>query len=328
MGESGRALQVTEPGGFEIVEVPIAEPKPDEVLIEVRACSTCTNWELSCWEGRDIFGRPGLPHYPLNPGAPGHEAAGVVVAVGTDVSRLREGDLVAVKPSTRGPENDAHATHIVRPAEEVAIVPARVRPEEAAPLEMVMCALRSVELAAEYHGGIEGRAVVVVGLGPAGILHLQAASLRSPATLIGIDPVDSRREVACRFAARVFPPDAPEMAEFLESYAEPVVFECSGSASGMSTAIRLRNSAVHVFGVPDGRWIYDQAAWLSGVAILPYHWRGRRQAEVLQQAADLLAAGHIDTSCLVSAVLAYEHYDEGLEMLRRREALKVVYRWQ
>ncbi len=275
------------------------------------------------WQGRDIFARPGQPQYPLNPGAPGHEAVGRVVERGPAVQMLKPGDYVAVKPRTRGPENDAHATHIVRREDEVALVDESVPPEQAAPLEMVMCALRSVELA----GAIVGRLAVVVGLGPAGVLHLQAARIAG-AAVVGVEPVGRRREIASAFADAVFAPDDPALHKWVSQWSRRVVFECSGAAGAMQTAVELATDRVHVFGVPDGRWVYGQRAWISGAAILPYHWRGRRQVDVLQKAARMLADGRITTEPLISAVMPYERYSEAMEMLERREAMKIVFRWR
>jgi 2-desacetyl-2-hydroxyethyl bacteriochlorophyllide A dehydrogenase len=331
-----RALQITAPGSFELVEVPMPQPASDEVLIEVEACSTCTNWELCMWEGRDIFARPGYPKYPLNPGAPGHEAAGRVISCGDAMQEVRVGDLVAVKPSTRGHENDAHATHITRPENEVVVIPEGVPAEEAAPLEMAMCAIRSVELAKAHlygevkalaEGGLQGLAVIVVGLGPAGILHLQVARAEGASPTVGVDPLQRRREAAAPFADAVFAPDDAVLYEFVRSHPNRVVFECSGASAAMSTAMSLAAGAVHVFGVPDGTWIYDQRAWCTGTAILPYHWRGRQQVPLLRRAARLLAEGKINTRCLISAVLPYHRYAEGMQLLKKREALKIIFRW-
>jgi threonine dehydrogenase-like Zn-dependent dehydrogenase len=51
------------------VRAPVPEPGPDEVLIRVEGCGVCGS-SLPLWEGRDWF------TYPLEPGAPGHEAWG------------------------------------------------------------------------------------------------------------------------------------------------------------------------------------------------------------------------------------------------------------
>ncbi|HLH70544.1 MAG TPA: Zn-dependent alcohol dehydrogenase [Candidatus Dormibacteraeota bacterium] len=70
----------------EVVEVELAPPKAGEVLVRVAASGVCAS-DLHVVEGR-------LPE-PL-PLVPGHEAAGVVVAVGPDVGRVGVGDHVVL----------------------------------------------------------------------------------------------------------------------------------------------------------------------------------------------------------------------------------------
>ncbi|KAK2687203.1 hypothetical protein QWA68_014248 [Fusarium oxysporum] len=66
----------------EIVDSPIPEPKPDEVIIQV-VVSGCNpkDWKLPEWTG-----------IPLNQG---DDIGGVVYKVGADVTEFKEGDLVA-----------------------------------------------------------------------------------------------------------------------------------------------------------------------------------------------------------------------------------------
>ena len=72
---------------LEITEVASPDPAHDEVLIDVRAASVSFMDKLMAEGGYQL--RPDLPY------SPGTEAAGVVVAVGKDVSRFKPGDRVA-----------------------------------------------------------------------------------------------------------------------------------------------------------------------------------------------------------------------------------------
>ncbi len=312
------ALQVTSPRKFEIIEIPVPEPAADEVLIEIHACATCTNWEIQTWRGTDIFDRPGHPIYPQNPGSPGHEAAGIVTAVGADVTGLAVGDKVAILGSMRGPENDAHAQYVTRPEDQIA----KLRPDtdllRAAPLEMGLCAVRSVELEPD----LPGMTVGVVGLGPAGILHLQVTRALGAARVIGVDPLPARREAAAPFADLVV--DSADAQSLLEEGAD-VVFECSGHPSGMGFGLGWTRRVLREFAVPSGPVQWAKWEWMRGVAIVPYHWRGDNPANCLRKAAKLFEAGQIDTSPLISEVLPYSRYDEGLELLASQQALKIVY---
>src|SRR5215470_11966809 len=71
-----------------IEDVPIPTPGPGEVLVKVRACGVC-HTDLHAASG-DWPVKPALPFIP------GHEGAGIVAAVGRNVSGLKEGDRVGI----------------------------------------------------------------------------------------------------------------------------------------------------------------------------------------------------------------------------------------
>jgi D-arabinose 1-dehydrogenase-like Zn-dependent alcohol dehydrogenase len=71
-----------------IEEVPIPEPKPGEILVKVQAFGVC-HTDLHAISG-DWPVKPKLPFIP------GHEGAGVVAAVGSEVDFVKVGDRVGV----------------------------------------------------------------------------------------------------------------------------------------------------------------------------------------------------------------------------------------
>jgi S-(hydroxymethyl)glutathione dehydrogenase / alcohol dehydrogenase len=80
-----KAAVLIEPGKpLQIEEVVISKPGPREVLIRTAACGLCHS-DLHFIEGA-------YPH-PL-PAIPGHEAAGIVEAVGSEVRNVKVGDAV------------------------------------------------------------------------------------------------------------------------------------------------------------------------------------------------------------------------------------------
>ena len=69
-------------------EVPIPTPRRGEVLIRVEACGVCHT---------DVHAADGdRPVKPTLPFIPGHEGVGYVVAVGPEVTGVKEGDRVGV----------------------------------------------------------------------------------------------------------------------------------------------------------------------------------------------------------------------------------------
>ena len=76
-----RVVQVSRPGGpFEMVEREIPQPGPREVRVKVQACGLCHSDSLTK-EGHF----PGVTY----PRVPGHEIAGVIDAVGSEVPRWK-----------------------------------------------------------------------------------------------------------------------------------------------------------------------------------------------------------------------------------------------
>jgi threonine dehydrogenase-like Zn-dependent dehydrogenase len=74
---------ITGPGAVELRDEPDPTPGPDQVVVEVAACGICT-FERRLFAGEKKW-------YPV---APGHEAGGVVVAVGSAVDGLTGSPVV------------------------------------------------------------------------------------------------------------------------------------------------------------------------------------------------------------------------------------------
>jgi L-iditol 2-dehydrogenase len=80
-----KALVLTEYNKFEIQDVPVPEIQPSEVLIRVQAVGIC---------GSDVHGMDGSTGRRRPPIIMGHEAAGVIEAVGSEVKNWKVGDRV------------------------------------------------------------------------------------------------------------------------------------------------------------------------------------------------------------------------------------------
>ena len=81
-----KALVNTAPYVVELQDWPIPDCGPDDVLIRVRACAIC---------GSDIKGYTGKTGRRQPPIIMGHEASGVVEAVGASVDGFGRGDRVS-----------------------------------------------------------------------------------------------------------------------------------------------------------------------------------------------------------------------------------------
>ena len=85
MKETMKEVVITGPKQYEIREVPVPKPGDGEVLIQMKAAGVC---------GSDVHQFLGENPNAVFPRVPGHENAGVIVAVGKDVKNIKVGDHV------------------------------------------------------------------------------------------------------------------------------------------------------------------------------------------------------------------------------------------
>ncbi|MDR7085448.1 putative PIG3 family NAD(P)H quinone oxidoreductase [Aeromicrobium panaciterrae] len=161
-----RAVVVSQPGNvdaLEVVDLPVPEPGPGEVLIEVTAAGV---------NRADLMQRMGL--YDPPPGATpvlGLECSGSIAAVGEGVTDLPPGTQVCALLSGGG-----YAEYVAVPAGQVAVVPRGVSLLDAAGLMEVACTVWSnVFMMGKLengetllaHGGGSGIGTMAIQLGKA-----------------------------------------------------------------------------------------------------------------------------------------------------------------
>lgn len=88
--DSMRAAVLMGPGDIQVVDKPVPEPGPGQVLVRVAMCGTCGT-DLKIYDG----------HFPQTPPfgqfTPGHEWTGTVAALGADVDEFEVGDRVCIE---------------------------------------------------------------------------------------------------------------------------------------------------------------------------------------------------------------------------------------
>lgn len=211
-----KALVLEEYMSLVYKDVPNPEICNDEVLVQVKACGIC---------GSDIHGMDGSTGRRIPPIIMGHEAAGVIKAVGMDVKDWTPGDRVTFD-STIYPlddwytlqgrynlsdnrqvlgvspgeyrRNGAFADYISVPQHILYRIPDNVSFEQAAMVEPVAVALHSI-----YMSGIQlGDTAVVVGVGMIGIFIVKLLKL-SGIKVIAIDLSTSKLEQAEKSGADI-----------------------------------------------------------------------------------------------------------------------------
>lgn len=312
-----RALQITAPGQFTILDLPVPEPGPNDVLVKIEACNTCPQWDMTLWRGVDIFERPGQPVYPQKPGWPGHEGAGTVVRVGQNVSHLRPGDRVANWNLGDVPVA-LYAEYAVIPADHVLKIPDHLSFPEAASLELLTCLATSILRAGE----VVGKRVGVSGLGPAGLLAVQALKARGAREVVGFDLLPQRLALARTLGAdAAYLPGSPEW-EALRQDPLDISIDCIGVADSVNRLMKVTRHRVIIFGVVHGPVTFTLDEWRKGLSLEGYGGRSRLGAEY---ALHLITSGQVKMAPLVSATLPLEEYARGVQLLLERQAIKVCF---
>lgn len=85
--EKNRVSVIEGPGKACVEDAPMPEIRPSEVLLQNKVCALCTS-DYQLWMGK----RDNVPYHV----AFGHENAGIVAKVGSEVKHIKEGDRVAV----------------------------------------------------------------------------------------------------------------------------------------------------------------------------------------------------------------------------------------
>jgi D-arabinose 1-dehydrogenase-like Zn-dependent alcohol dehydrogenase len=182
-----KVVQVSKAGGnFEIVEREIPQAGPHQVRIKVEACGVCHS---------DVLTKEGYWPGIQYPRVPGHEVAGRIDAVGSEVTAWKPGQRVGLgwhgghcfvcDPCRRGDfvlcqvekvtgiaHDGGYGEYMLSPAEAVAAIPDDLPAEEAAPL---MCAGITVFNSLRHSGARAGDVVAVQGIGGLGHLGIQYA---------------------------------------------------------------------------------------------------------------------------------------------------------
>jgi NADPH:quinone reductase len=303
-----RSAVIDGPRSIAITTVAVPEPGPGEVRIAVEGCGVCGS-DLPVWEGRPWF------EYPREAGAPGHEAWGVVDAIGERVHDVEVGSRVAVLGYHGYAEYDLAAADTVVP------LPAALagRPFPGEPLA---CA---VNVAARA-GIAPGDTVAVIGVGFLGAL-ITALAAGAGARVIALSRRPTSRDTARAMGAdAVLEIDDGTIGRVLELTGErgcDVVVEATGSQEALDLCgplTRIRGRIVIAGFHQDGRRSVDMQLWnWRGLDVVNAHERvPERYVEGMRQAVALAAAGSLSPEPLMTHSFALEQLGEAFAMLHDR----------
>ncbi|MCB9160354.1 MAG: zinc-binding dehydrogenase [Caldilineaceae bacterium] len=303
------AAVITAPQTLEFVEQPRPEPGPGEVRVRIRGCGVCAS-NLPVWAGREWF------DYPQPAGAPGHEAWGVVEALGANVRDVAVGDPVALL------SQHAYATHDVAPVADLLPLPPRLA-DVAFPAEPLACAVNAFARCA-----IEpGQTVAIVGIGFLGALLTQLAT-QAGARVIAVSRRAYARRVAESCGAQTtvaFDDGQQAVTEIMALTAGegcPRVIEATGAEVALNFAAEICavRGRLIVAGYHQGQRCVNMQQWnWRGLDVINAHERDpERYRSGMRTALDAVTAGRLNPTPLITHRLPLFRLAEAFRLLRVR----------
>jgi L-iditol 2-dehydrogenase len=339
-----QALVLEKERNLQLRDVPEPETGPNDVLIRVYACGIC---------GSDVHGYDGSTGRRTPPLIMGHEAAGAVARVGSEVRGFREGDRVtfdstvscgACRYCRRGAVNlcdkrevlgvscgdyrrhGAFAEYVAVPERIVYRLPEGFPYAHAALIEAVSIGVHAARIT-----DVEpGSTAVVFGAGMIGVLAVQAFRHYGCEKVFAVDVVESRLDLARSMGAcEVFLGSGPGIVSELRAATggegPDIAVEAVGAQSPISSAIESvrRGGTVTLIGnlapkveIPLQAVVTRQLRLLGSCA----------SAGEYPECIELMKSGAIQVEPLVSAIAPLSEGASWFDRLYAREAglMKVI----
>ncbi len=332
-----KAIVKTVPGlGAELRDVEAPQPSPNEVLVKVKATSICgTDVHIYQWErwAQSRIGAQRLPQIL------GHEMAGEVVQLGSEVHGVKIGDNVSVE--THIPcghcrqclSGQAHICHNLKIfgvdrdgcfAEYVA-VPEKVIWKNDPSISWEFASVQEPLGNAVYCTLVEpvaGKIVVIFGDGPialfaVGVAHVSGASR---VILAGMEP--ARLEIARKMGAdqviNVLNADPVQaVLDATSGFGADVVLEMAGAPKAIVQTFKCvrKGGRVSAFGIPSEpvELDWNNSVVFRGVTV--YGINGRLMFDTWNTVRQLLATKRLDIAPVVTHVLPLSDFKKGFDLM-------------
>lgn len=343
-----KAAMVQAKGDLRLEDLPIPEVPAGSIRVKVQACAVCGT-DLRIYRKGDY-----RAEYPV---VVGHEIAGIVEAVASGTKGVREGDRVCVAPGHGCGEcrmcragqpnvclnpfpslgykvNGGFEEYFAVPENIFRLgfvnpIPQSLSFRQASMSEIIACCLNGQRNSPVREGDV----VLIIGAGPAGIIHSQLARRRGAGKVILTQRSRPRLDLAAeRFAVdRIIPSSEEDLEGAVrdETGGEgaDVIYVCAPSAEAQELATRLAapRGRINFFGgLPggantitlDSNALHYKEFSLGGASSsLP---------EDNREALQLLAERTIDADRLITHVFPIEKIVEAFEVAESRRGIKVV----
>ena len=340
-----KALVLEQYKVLKLIDMPMPDFGPDDLLVKVKACGIC---------GSDVHGYDGSTGRRLPPIVMGHEAAGIVEAVGANVKDIQPGDRVTFDSTvscgacffcSRGqinlcdnrqvlgvstPEFKRHgafAEYVTVPRRITYKLPDALSFEHAALIEAVSIAVHGVNRTPMRLGDT----CVVVGAGMIGSLTIQAARLGGCANVIAIDVEDRKLDMARSFGANyTFNPKTDDVVAKIKEVTNGIgadsAIDCVGATAPIQTCLNVVRKGGHVTLIGNVTPKIELPLQIVVSRELTLYGSCASNGEY-PECISLMAAGKIQVAPIISARIPLEEGPKFFERLyaHDQELMKVIF---
>jgi threonine 3-dehydrogenase len=342
IGKMKAALKAEAAPGATIALVDIPQIGPRDVLVEVKAASICgTDVHIYAW---DAWAQKRIQV----PRIFGHEFAGEVVEVGSEVTSLARGDFVAAETHITCGECYQCRTgqgHVCRNVNIIGVdrdgafaqyiaIPASVAWKTGKEIEHRIASIQEPlgnAVHTVYSGEITNQTVAVIGCGPIGLWAVGLCRLSGASTIFAVEPNRKRLDIAHEMGADILinPRETDPVAAILaatEGLGVDVVLEMSGSAVAIRQGFHaLRNGGrVSMLGLPAQPVELDLAndVIFKGATVMGIS--GRCLFDTWYRTRSILEHGQIDLQRVITHTLPFEQLAEAMEIMQAGDCGKII----
>ncbi len=243
---------MTEPKKIVFREIPIPEPKEQEVLVKIMKIGICGS-DIHVYHGTHPF-----TNYPITQG---HEVSGEIVKLGNKVEGFCVGQKVTIEPQvtcgtcylcrtgkynlcenlkvmgfqTTGTASEYFAVD----ADKITLLPEEISYDEGAMIEPLAVAVHAVN----QSGDITDKNIVIIGAGPIGNLVAQAAKAKGARSVLVSDISECRLKIVreCGIDLVVNTKNKDFGEAVLECFGKDkadIIYDCAGNDVSIGQAIK------------------------------------------------------------------------------------------
>jgi threonine 3-dehydrogenase len=328
--------------GAEVRQVPVPQIGPDDVLVKVKVASVCGtdlhiyNWDQ--WAQNRI--KPPL--------VPGHEFCGHVVAIGKNVTTVKEGDFVSAEMHVacgkcyqcRTGEghicqhvkiigvdaNGAFAEFVKIPESNIWKIDPAIPADYASVLDPLGNAVHTV-----LAGEIAAKTVAVIGCGPIGLFCIAVARACGASEVFALEINAHRRKLAKEMKADYVLDPANEdvykkVMQVTEGTGVDVVLEMSGHPDAIRLGFKILRlgGRASLLGIPSKPMELNLADDIIFKGAIVQGINGRLMYQTWYQMNALLKAHKLDLGPVITDRMAMTDFNKCMDRLKSGEASKIL----